>query len=61
MPLRNQSTSRDHQAMQRHARLLTRLLATSLVILLSAILTGCQQLRDLTTTFTTQHVAGPSP
>ena len=59
MPLSSKSTARDRRALKRHARVLAWILATSLVFLMSATLTSCEQLRDLTTDFTTQHVPGP--
>lgn len=60
MPLRSQSTARDQRAARRHARRLAQLLAVTGLVLLSTVLTSCQQLRNLTTTFTAQHVSGPS-
>lgn len=59
MPLRSQSTARDSRATQRRARRAGRLLTAAGLVILSTMLTGCQQLQDVTTIFT-QHVAGPS-
>lgn len=60
MPLCSQSAARDGRVVKRYARRLAGLLAVTGLVVLSTVLTSCQQVRDLTTTFATQHVAGPS-
>ncbi len=51
MPLCSQSGARDGRVVKRYARRLALLLAVSGLVVLSTVLTSCQQVRDLTTTF----------
>lgn len=59
MPLRSQSTAREQRAVQRSVRRPARLLAVTVLLILTTMLASCQQLRYVTTIFTTQHVDGP--